>query len=68
MDRDSFIDHVKTEDICKDIAEDVGIRFGTLSFELGRPLPEEEKNEKLIGLVKDEFGGQRIYWIKSKNI
>ena len=67
MDTDRFIVHVKTEDIYKDITEDVGTRFDTLSSELGRPLPEE-KNKKLIGLVKDELGGQRICWIKSKNI
>ena len=34
MDTDSFIVHVKTEDICKDIAEDVETRFDTSNFEL----------------------------------
>ena len=29
MDTDSFIDHVKTDDICKDISEDVETRFDT---------------------------------------
>ena len=32
MDTDSFIAHVKADDICKDIAEDVEIRFYTPSF------------------------------------
>ena len=32
MDTDSFIVHVKTEDIYKDIAEDVKIRFDTSNF------------------------------------
>ena len=39
MNTDSFIVHVKTDDIYKDIAEDVETRFDTLDFELGRPLP-----------------------------
>ena len=53
MDTDSFIVHVKTEDI----AEDVETRFDTSNFELDRPLPKR-KNKKVIGLIKDELGGQ----------
>ena len=34
MDTDRFFVHVKTEDIYKDIAEDVGTRFGASNFEL----------------------------------
>ena len=34
MHTDSFIVHVKTEDIYKDIAEDVETRFDTSNFEL----------------------------------
>ena len=71
MDTNSFIVHVKTEDIYKDIAEDVETRFDTLNFQLDRPLPTG-KNKKVIGLMKDELGGQinheRIRWIKNKNI
>ena len=37
MDTDSFIVHVKTDDIYKDIAEDVETRFGTSNFEIDRP-------------------------------
>ena len=33
MDTDSFIVHVKTNDVYKEIAEDVGTRFDTSSFE-----------------------------------
>ena len=57
MDTDSFIVHVKTDDISKDIAEDVETRFDGLNFELDRPLPKW-KNEKVIGLIKDELVGQ----------
>ena len=35
MDTDSFIVHVKTEDINKDIAEDVKTRFDVSNYELG---------------------------------
>ena len=55
MDTDSFIVHVKTDYIYKDIAEET--RCGTSNFELDRPLLEG-KNKKLIGLMKDKFGGQ----------
>ena len=30
--------YTKTDDTCKDIAEDVEIRFDTLNYELDRPL------------------------------
>ena len=45
MDTDSFIVHLKTDDINKDIAEDVETRFGTSNFEIDRPLPKA-KNKK----------------------
>ena len=34
MDTDSFIVHVKTDDIFKDIAEDVETRFDSSNFEI----------------------------------
>ena len=34
MDTDSFIVHVKTDDIYKDIAEDVQTKFDTSNYEL----------------------------------
>ena len=53
----SFIVHIKTEDIYKDIAEDVETRFGTSNYEIDRPLPMR-KNKKVIGLMKDELSGK----------
>ena len=57
MDTDSFIVHVKTDDIYKDIAEDTEKRFDTCNFEIDRPFPKG-KNKKVIGLMKDESGEQ----------
>ena len=57
MDTDSFIVHVKKDDIYKDIAEDVETTFDFSNFEIDRPLPKG-KNKKLIGLMRDELGGQ----------
>ena len=57
MGTDSFVVHVKTDDIYKDIAENVETTFDTSNFELNRPLPKG-KNKKVIGLMKDEFNGQ----------
>ena len=57
MDTDSFITHIKTEDFYKDIAGDVEKRFDTSNYEMNRPLPIG-KNEKVIGLMKDELGGK----------
>ena len=57
MDTDSFIIRIKTEDIYKDIGNDVEKRFDTSNSnsEINRPLPKG-KNKKVIGLMKDEFG------------
>ena len=57
MGTDSFIVHVKTEDIYKDIAEDFETRFRTSNFELDKTLAKGKK-KKVIGLRKDELGGQ----------
>ena len=40
MDTNSFIAHVKTDDIYKDIAEDVEKRFDTSNYEIDRLLPK----------------------------
>ena len=48
----------KTNDIYKDISEDVETRFETSNYELDEPLPKG-KNEKIIGLMKDEWGGEQ---------
>ena len=57
MDTGSFMVHVKTDNIYKDIAEDVETKFSTSNFELDRPLPKE-KNKKVTVLMKDKLGGQ----------
>ena len=57
MDTGSFIVHVKTDDIYKNIAEVVETRSDTSNSEIERPLPKG-KNEKVSGLMKDELGGQ----------
>ena len=40
MNTDSFIVHVKTGDIYKDITEDVETKFDTSNYELNGPLPK----------------------------
>ena len=57
MDTDSFILHIKIEDFCKDIADDVEKRSDTSSYEVNRLLPAG-KDKKVTGLVKDELGGK----------
>ena len=57
MDTNSYIVHVKTDYIYKDIAEDVETRYDTSNFEIDRPLPKG-KNIKGIELMKDGLGGQ----------
>ena len=59
MDTDSSIIHVRTSGIYKYIVEDVEARFDTFdtNFQIDRPLPKG-KNKKVIGLMKQELGGQ----------
>ena len=57
MDTDSFIIHEKIDDILKDIAEDIETRFDASKFEIDRSLLKG-KNKKVIGLMKEELGGQ----------
>ena len=54
---DSLIYSIKTEDFYKDIADDVETRFDTSGYVPNRPLPIG-KNKKVIGLMKDELGGE----------
>ena len=56
-DTDNFIVYVKTDDIYKDISEDVETRYDTSNFELDRPLPKG-RNKKAFRLMKDELGGK----------
>ena len=59
IDTDSFVMHIKTNDFYKDISDDVDNRFDTSNYEVKRPLPIG-KNKKIIGLMKDELGGEII--------
>ena len=56
-DTDRFSVYIKTDDIHKDIAEDVETRFDTSNYELDRSLPKG-KNKKVIGIMKDELDGK----------
>ena len=56
MDTDSLVYDIETEDFYKDIAEDVEERFDISGY-CDRPLPVG-KNKKVIGLMKDELGGE----------
>ena len=53
MDTDSFIVHVKIEDL-QSITRDLETWFDFSSLELGRPLPKG-KNKNVIGSMKDEL-------------
>ena len=70
MDADSFNVYIKTDDVYKDIGEDVEARFDTSNYELDRPLPKEKKlksnwiNKRWIGWKNHD----KICWIKSKNL
>ena len=57
MDTDSLIYNIETEDFYKDIAEDVQARFDTSGYIPDRSLPVG-LNKKVIGLMKDELGGE----------
>ena len=57
MDMDSLIYSIKTKDIYKDITDDVEARFDTSGYIPDRPLPVG-LNKKVIGLMKDELGGE----------
>ena len=54
-----FIVYIKTEKICKNIAEDVETRFDTSHYELDRSLPKG-KNKKVIRFMKEELGGKIV--------
>ena len=54
MDTDSFIAHIKADDIYKDFAKDIETRSSTSNFEIDRLL-SKRKNKKVVGLMKDEL-------------
>ena len=51
--------YIKTDDIYRDLTEDVEIRFDTSNYKLNRLLPKGN-NFKAIGVIKDELGGKII--------
>ena len=57
IDTDSLIYSIRTEDLYKDIADDVEARFDTSGYVPDRHLPVG-LNKKVIGLMKDELGGK----------
>ena len=59
MDTDSLIYNIEMKDFYKDIAEDVPARFDTSGYNPDRPLPVG-LNKKVIGLMKDELGGEIV--------
>ena len=57
MDTDSLIYSIETDDFYKDIADDVKDRFDTSGYNSSRPLPVG-LDKKVIGVMKDELGGE----------
>ena len=57
MDTDFLIYSIKTEDFYKDVADDIETRFDTSGYVPDQPLPVG-LNKKVIGLMKDELGGE----------
>ena len=62
MDTNIFIAYVETDDIYKDIVEDVEKRLETSNYELHRPLPKG-KNKEVIGLIKDKLSEKIIRFV-----
>ena len=56
MNTDSLIYSIEMDDFYKDIAKDVKDRFNTSGYNSSKPLPVG-LNKKVIGLMKDELGG-----------
>ena len=57
MDTDSLIYSIEMNNFYKNIADDVKDRFDTSGYNSSRPLPVG-LNKKVIGLMKDELGGE----------
>ena len=59
MDTDSFVYNIETEDFYDDIAGEVESRFDTSGYrDDGSRLLPVGCNKKVIGLMKDELGGE----------
>ena len=59
IDTNSLVYRIKTNDFYTDIADDIPTRFDTSGYCKDRQLPIG-KNRKVIGLMKDELGGDII--------
>ena len=57
-DTESFIYHIQTSDIYKDMVENLHVRYVRL---LDRPPLYSKKNGKLLGRMKDEYSGKASY-------
>ena len=65
-----FIVYIKTDNIYKDIAEDVETRFNTSNCELAGPLPKvknKKSNQDHERLIRKK-NHDKTFWIKSKNL
>ena len=59
MDTDSFVYEIETEDFYRDISKDAEKRFDMSGCSKDENMPLLiEKNKKVTGLMKDEFGGK----------
>ena len=67
MDADSLVYHIKTQDFYADIAAEVPVRFDPSAHRSDRPLPIG-LNNKVIGLMKDEMGGEIIEELYQYNL
>ena len=47
LDTDSFIVYIKTDDLYKDIAQDVETTIDTSNYELNRPLHKEKMKKQM---------------------
>ena len=66
IDTESFIAYIKTDDIYKDIKEDLEARFDISNYELDRPL-HKESNKKVKKWIRLKHY-QRIFWTERKNL
>ena len=58
MDTESFVFYIKTKDFHKDVANDVEKCFDTSSYDEDDKRPHPIDKKKVIGLFKDELGGE----------
>ena len=70
MDSNSFTVYIKTDNIYKDITEDVETRFDSSNYELNWPI-QKRKNKEVVGLMEDDLGGKimtKFVELKSENV